>query len=408
MIRSLLIAALLSPLVVSARGAEVPPTLQDAAFLTSPGRGWKLLWHDEFAGDTLDAQKWTIGLPWRGTDGEGRHHNDQYASYIADHNVALGEGALRLLTRREDVRDARGRTFHFTQGLITTAKSFRHRYGYWEARVKLPAHAGPGLWPAFWTLAEGWPPEMDICEVWTSSNRSHQGLCYRAPEGGRERWDDIETRTPLPTGWTTYGMEWGPGYQVYNINRTITKRVFGDHVTGDEHYILLNSGVESANKPTAATVFPNAFEVDYVRVYQRPELALVHNGGFEHDSQRPWERSGQAVVIAYDARTGNHCLRVDGRSDDASAAEQKLFGLRAKAKYVLTAFAKRLSDAGEARLGVRLPGGDNVVASDAKSAYGKLQIEFITPADATTATIFCSVPANAAALFDDVEIHERQ
>jgi len=258
----------------------VPATLRDAPFLTTRGDRWKLLWHDEFTGDALDAGKWKIGLPWRGTDGDGRHHNNQYASYIADHNVVVEGGVLKLLTRREDVTARNLRKFHYTEGLITTAHSFRHRYGYWEARVKIPVDAGPGLWPAFWTLSEGWPPEMDICEVWTSSSKSHQGLCYRPRVGGKERWDDHTTHTPLPRGWTTYGMEWGPGYQVYNINGEVTKRVYGDHVTDDEHYILLNSGVESAQPPTSETIFPNAFEVDYVRVYERPaNLAMVGEHG---------------------------------------------------------------------------------------------------------------------------------
>jgi hypothetical protein len=77
-------------------------------------------------------------------------------------------------------------------------------------------------------------------------------------------------QAPLPREWTTYGMEWGPGYQIYNINGKVTWRIKGDFITSDKHYILLNSGVESAHPPTEKTVFPNAFEVDYVRVYARP------------------------------------------------------------------------------------------------------------------------------------------
>jgi beta-glucanase (GH16 family) len=391
--------------ISSSFAATVPQTPAGANFLTLPAEQWKLLWNDEFDAKTLDEKKWSIGLPWRGTDGEGRHHNDQYASYIMDHNVVLEDGKLKLLTRREEVKDRKGRTFHFTQGLITTAKSFRQRYGYFEARVKLPVEAGPGLWPAFWTLAEGWPPEMDICEIWTSSNRSHQGLCYRPPEGGRERWDDTETRTPLPTEWTTYGMEWGPGYQVYSINGVVTKRVFGEHVTDDPHYILLNSGVESSSKPTAATVFPNAFEVDYVRVYQRPDVAVVHNGDFEQDARGPWGRSGQVVVVRYDPHGGANALRVDG---GPSTSEQKLFGLRPKTTYVLSGWAKLLADSGEARLGVKDHGGTEVLSTATKPEYQKLEVEFTTGPDAMTATIYCYLPGDeGAALFDDIDLQRK-
>ena len=416
--RTLLGCAIVAMLITYASAATAPQTPEKGDFLTLPADQWKLLWNDEFDAETLDEKKWSIGLPWRGTDGEGRHHNDQYASYIMDHNVLVEGGKLKLLTQREEVNDRRGRTFHFTQGLITTAKSFRHRYGYFEARVKLPIEAGPGLWPAFWTLAEGWPPEMDICEIWTSSNRSHQGLCYRPAEGGshadssarpRERWDDTETRTPLPTDWTTYGMEWGPGYQAYNINGVVTKRVFGDHVTDDPHYILLNSGVESANKPTAATIFPNAFEVDYVRVYQRPDVAVVHNGDFEQESQRPWGRSGQVVVVAYGAHGGKNALRVDAREEGtASTSEQKIYALNPRTTYTLSGWAKMLSASGEARLGVKNHGGDEVFSSATTPDYQKLEVEFTTGPETTTAIIYCYVPNNiGAALFDDIAVQRK-
>ncbi|HYO08664.1 MAG TPA: family 16 glycosylhydrolase [Tepidisphaeraceae bacterium] len=403
---SITLAQATRPAAAAAAAADPPPPpdLAGATFLTSgDGTRWKLVWNDEFSGQALDRDKWSIGLPWGGTDGTGRHHNEQYASYILDHNIAVDSGALKLLTRREDVVDKKGRTFHFTQGLITTAKSFRHRYGYWEARVKLPVDAGPGLWPAFWTLAEGWPPEMDICEIWTSNNRSHQGLCYRPSGGGKERWDDQMTHSPLPTGWTVYGMEWGPGYQVYHIDGKVTKRVYGDHVTDDRHYILLNSGVESGSPPTAATVFPNTFAVDYVRVYERPEGPIIHNDGFESDAREPWGRAGQAVVVGYDARTGKHALRVDG---GPSTSEQKIYGLKPRTPYRLTGWIKPLTDAGEARLGVKNHGGEETFAkASGKGDYQQVEVSFTTGENATTATIYCQASDKAAAaLFDDVAV----
>lgn len=403
----------------SAQTETAPQTLERAAHLTIPGEQWKLRWHDEFNGSSLDQSKWKIGLPWRGTDGEGRHHNDLYASYIMDHNVVVADGTLKLLTRREDVTAKNGRTFHFTQGLITTAQSFRHRYGYWEARVKIPVEAGPGLWPAFWTLAEGWPPEMDICEVWTSTNRNHQGLCYRPARGAgagrrvKEQWDDIDRRdVPLPTGWTTFGMEWGAGYQVYNVAGRVTKRVYGDHVTQDKHYVILNSGVDAQDPPTNATVFPNAFLVDYVRVYERPDVSVVHNGGFEdEDGQRPWSESGQVVRVAYGAHDGDYALRIDG---GPATSEQKIYGLEPRATYVLSAWAKLLrasgdADDGEARLGVKEHGGEEVFRAAKSGDYQQVEVAFATGAKSTTATIYCYVPGKTgAALFDDVALRRAE
>ena len=385
-------SALLTLILIAAGCGHARPATSTKSRVVD-GAEWKLLWHDEFDGDALDAGKWKIGLPWRGSDGEGRHHDDRYASYIMDHNVVVEGGVLKLLTRREDAKDAKGRTFHFTQGLITSAHSFRHRYGYWEARVKIPVEAGPGLWPAFWTLAEGWPPEMDICEVWTSTNRNHQGMAYRPPQGGRERWDDVDRRdVPLPGRWNTFGMEWGPGYQIYNVNGRVTKRVYGDHVTDAEHYILLNSGVESERPPTFWTRFPNAFEVDYVRVYERPDAPAFHNGGFE-DGDAPWKLSGQAVRVGYGKRIGKYALRVD----HGGAAEQKVYGLRPGTTYALTGWVNTL--AGRAELTA-----DGHVATQRKDD-GRRRVEFTTAGDATSAMVRCTAPVETSvALFDDIEV----
>jgi hypothetical protein len=69
-------------------------------------------------------------------------------------------------------------------------------------------------------------------------------------------------------------------------------------VTDDEHYILLNSGVESTRPPTEKTVFPNAFEVDYVRVYDRPDGPTLLNGGFESEDFPPWRVTGHVARVA--------------------------------------------------------------------------------------------------------------
>ena len=381
-----------------------PQTLRGTSFLTLPGHRWKLHWHDEFTGDALDTSKWKIGLPWRGSDGDGRHHDNRYLSYTVDHNVVVDGGVLKLFTRREEATARNLQKFQYTQGLITTAHAFNHRYGYWEARVKIPVEAGRGLWPAVWTLAKGkWPPEMDICEVWTSSSKSHQGMCYRPAPGAKEKWDHATSRTPLPRGWTTFGLEWGPGYQIYNVDGKVTHRIFGDHVTDEEHYILLNSGVESHEPPTADTIFPNAFEVDYVRVYERPDVVPVHNAGFEDpEGLHPWTVTGRWGIAGDEQHGGEHALRFLG----PGSATQKIYGLRPSTTYVLSGWSKVRG--GSARLAVRDFGGsgDNErVTTINGEDYRRVTVEFTTGPGATAAHISCSVPAEAeAAFFDDVAV----
>lgn len=391
--------------------ATAPATLAGREFLSIPGERWKLLWHDEFHGRQIDKSKWEIGLPWSGTDGAGRHHNENYGSLIMDDDVSVHDGALHLTTQRRDVTDAKGRVFHFTQGLIATSKSFRVTHGYFEIRAKLPTEAGPGTWPAFWTLADGWPPEFDIIEYWGSENRVHQGPVTRNPEGG-ERWDSYHRSHVSLTGWHTYGLEWGPGYQLYNIDGRITNAVFGKHLfdTDKAHYILLNSGVDAKCPPRSGTTFPNDFVVDYVRVYARPDVPALLNGDFESETLAPWSRWNESAIVDYEARSGNRCLRVDAggvqSGNAASSAQQPVYGLKPNTRYRFSGYAKTTGGA-TARFGVKEYGGEETLTAEGVTQtndYGPLSLTFTTGAESTSATVFCIAEGEGSAFFDDVQL----
>jgi beta-glucanase (GH16 family) len=138
----------------------------------------------------------------------------------------------------------------------------------------VPIEAGAGLWPAFWMLSKGWPPEDDVAEFWTGRPlpHTHQGFAYRATPGGGDRgvqWKSIHKDAILP-GWHTFGMEWGAGYQIFNRDGEVTLRVENTHVPDIPMYLILNSGVASRPAPPPSTVFPASFDVDYVRVYAHP------------------------------------------------------------------------------------------------------------------------------------------
>jgi beta-glucanase (GH16 family) len=410
-------AVLLSTAATAAGAAGPPPPTLDgrAGHLTLPGGRWKLAFADEFDGDKLDTSKWAVGLPWRGDDGTNRHHNSQYASVITDEDVQVKGGVLRLTSRRQDVPNPKGGVYRYTEGLITTSATFRSRYGYFEMRAKLPTEAGPGTWPAFWLLADGWPPEMDILEYWGSDNRIHQGTVTRAPDG-RQRWDSYHRRQVSLSGWHTYGLEWGPGYQRYSIDGRVTHAVYGPHLPDAACYLLLNSGVETARPPRAGSTFPNAFEVDWVRVYARPEgVPALTDAGFEDsDDLRPWGRWNEAAVVDYGARTGSRCLRVDAGGvaagkEGASSAEQTVYGLRPDTRYTVRAYAK-VTGGATARLGVKGHGGDETLSpqavSDGPAGYRPVTLTFRTGPQATSATVYCRADGEGTAFFDDVELAE--
>jgi beta-glucanase (GH16 family) len=288
---------------------SVPPTLAGDSFLTIPGAQWKLIFDDEFNGNRLDSSKWSIGLAWTGDDETNRHHNNQYASSIADDDIVVHDGVLDLLTRKTDTTAPNGNVYHYTEGFIHTDGKFEYKYGYCEIRAKAPAEAGIGLWPAFWLQDHGWLPEDDVAEFWTGRPQPHfhQGYAFRNLDGQVE-WNSRH-RDSIPHGWHTYGMEWGPGYQIMYMDGAPTYRIFGSQITNSPMYIMLNSGVTSDPLPDARTIFPNSFLVDYVRVYSRPPVIPLHDGKFEEQSLDPWWKTkGDVRLVSIHSHSGTRVV----------------------------------------------------------------------------------------------------
>lgn len=114
---------------------------------------WELLWNDEYNGDCIDTDKWTI------EDWAAIKNNE--LQYYSPNNVKVEDGVLKLISREERYK---GRDY--TSGAVHTKDKFELLYGKVEIRAKLPA--GQGLFPAFWMMTnqeDSWLPEIDIMEM---------------------------------------------------------------------------------------------------------------------------------------------------------------------------------------------------------------------------------------------------
>ena len=203
----MLFVVLLAAIAVSFSFAEPPANFS----------GWEKVFEDNFDGTSLDKTKWNPTYNW------GPTHN--HRAYCAEENVIVSDGTLKLKGEKKTHPDANGRKAKFnnkeipvdyTSGAIDTRGHFEVKYGYIEGRFKAPSQKG--TWPAFWTLQDGWPPEIDILEIPASRKQHHYYLHYTDPSwysGHGSAWDHEasfgghkDDDVDRSADFHNYGVEW--------------------------------------------------------------------------------------------------------------------------------------------------------------------------------------------------------
>jgi beta-glucanase (GH16 family) len=228
-----------------------------------------LIWSDEFDGDTLNTADWNYEL------GDGCPNlcgwgNNEPQVYTKE-NAEISEGTLKIHARRNDSI--------YTSSRITTAQKQEFQYGYIESRMKLPS--GKGLWPAFWMLGgdikkNAWPAagEMDIME-WIGRDADSLFTSVHTPASYGETVNTKKTLLGDPASWHVYACDWNEDRIIFYRDDVAVYR-FDPEEKDDQvypfrkpFYILFNMAIGgNFGGDIDDAIFPQTFEVDYVRVYQ--------------------------------------------------------------------------------------------------------------------------------------------
>ncbi len=230
----------------------------------------KLIWEENFDGKALNESVWNyeLGDGCPNVCGWGNNERQEYTKT----NHRLENGHL-IITAKKD-----GDTYTSTR--ITTAGKKEFKYGYIEARAKLPT--GQGIWPAFWMLGSnikqvGWPMsgEIDILEyVGKEPHTVFTSLHTQDSHG--ETINSKKTKFPkIEEGFHTYGINWTAneieffvdGKSVYTFapeNKTVEVWPFNQ-----PFYFIINVAVGGnfGGPKVDDTIFPQEFIVDYIKVY---------------------------------------------------------------------------------------------------------------------------------------------
>lgn len=160
---------------------------------------------------------------------------------------------------------------------VDTYGSFMQRYGYFEARMKIPR--GKGVWPAFW-MAElasvNGPAELDIMEVCANEVGTNGGndvtLQHNTVHFSGGGMLAHETRgADLSDVWHTYAMEWRADRVIFYLDGfEVWRYTDASKIPAVAMPIILSlaGGRDWCSYPDVTTPSPVTMYVDWVRAYR--------------------------------------------------------------------------------------------------------------------------------------------
>ncbi|MBR1931897.1 MAG: family 16 glycosylhydrolase [Lachnospiraceae bacterium] len=279
--------------------------------------GYQLLWHDEFDGEELNTDIWTVELR-----DPGWTNNEMQAYVDTPDNVYVENGTLVL--RALKGKGDNGLTA-YTSGKVNSKSKAQFTYGKVVARAKVPA--GQGLWPAIWMMPQDesfygqWPKcgEIDIMEILgNQTNTMYSNIHYGLPHGENQGTYKL-SEGAFSDEFHEFSVEWEPdemrffidGKLFHTVNSWYTQVEGEDAVTypapfDQPFFVQMNLAVggDWPGKPDGTTNFDNAkFEIDYVRVYQKD--------AYNEDVENPLTALGSADETGNFVRNGNYAVAED-------------------------------------------------------------------------------------------------
>lgn len=250
--------------------------------------GYKLVWCDEFNNN---------GKPdttnWRYEKGFVRNEE---AQWYQEDNAYCEKGYLVIEGRKESKPNPRyeagsndwrrkNPNIQYTSSSINTSGKRSWMYGRFVMRGRIDISAG--LWPAWWTLGVSgrWPAngEIDIMEYYKKkllANIACMGSRRNAEWYSKTFSTDSLGAKEWASKFHTWRMDWDENAIALYVDDVLLNKVDVSRLVNKDgsninpfkqpHYMLLNLAMGGMNGGSLGdTKFPNRFEVDYVRVYQK-------------------------------------------------------------------------------------------------------------------------------------------
>lgn len=300
-------------------------TIIDPVIPSQVNNNWQMIWQDEFETQEINLNNWGYEV-----NCFGGGNNEQQCYTDRAENAFIEQGVLKIVALKENFTGPAAqdddpnynpentRTLPYTSARLRTKNKADWKYGRFEISAKLPK--GQGTWPAIWMLPTDWAygpwagsGEIDIMEAVNLSAKSdekgkedelekrvhgtlhygrawpenvHTGQAFHLPDGasptddfhqyaiewqaGEIRWyvDNIHYATQTEAGWYSQYIK------TNGSNEGLLMNGEGSAPFDLKFHLILNFAVGGAwpanvnEKNINEDVFPQALEIDYVRVYE--------------------------------------------------------------------------------------------------------------------------------------------
>jgi len=254
---------------------------------------WKLVFEDEFDGNSLDSSKWITWFPYT-DDGSDkctfcRTHGDG-GQIFCDENAVVSDGSLKLIAL-EETGQWMGETRPFSSATIHSRQLFGK--GKYEIRCSIPP--GMGFWPAFWLFGQK-ATEIDVFEIGMQKPRLHHMAIHSWSTKTSLR-KAYKGNTSLANGYHIYTMTWDDnfiriavdGNEIWRVSKYSNRRGKvvkncpvkpGTYrlnnafpIDGEVFSVIAGLGIGTRSTPITRspdknTVFPSQMEIDWIRIYE--------------------------------------------------------------------------------------------------------------------------------------------
>ena len=266
---------------------------------------YKLVWSDEFNGDSLDETKWNTAQTRMADTKELAQSNLGSVRSVADGKLQLNAMVNPYYNASSDKYFEQHK--YMTTGSITTEQRMSYQYGYLEVSARLPYKEG--CWPSLWLRSHNatnkntdanFEIEVDVFEVFGSKNimaanlhqqnyNGNSGESYQTSVAEKCTFADASN---LSNEYHTYGFEWTPTKMAIYVDGELQCEWLLDEESLESYglkadttgfdttlNILINNHLftsSSSYKTDKNNIIekyesnlPAEYDIEYVRLYQK-------------------------------------------------------------------------------------------------------------------------------------------